>query len=344
MAHELQPSQGRGPRCRDALLHHVRTRVLVVQGRDGHDVGLALQELHEQGREAPELRAFGIGPPPLGDLAGALRDRARRALEQVAHARGRREARAGQLGDGALDPFQQVGEGREIAQRCEAAQPLKRAQHVLQRVVRQRVRAQRLRRAVQCARDGRAFARHERAGASVEAEGFGRSDLGGRAARELVQLRGQRLRLRAVGLAPVRRAAHEDLEVVDRAHGELLRVGVPGTAALAQRARQRLDARGRLGGRLLVRHQGTAAQRPRQPHELVCPGRLALLEQRVQPLEILPCLEGEEVGHAEGFAWGRHGGNKLRRLPGLVHKSPHAPHRLLHPPEDGIAHDRVPDV
>src|SRR5439155_8711557 len=107
----------------------------------------------------------------------------------------------------------------------------------------------------------------------------------------------------AVGLAPVRRAAREDLEVVDCAYGELLSRDVPGAAAFAQRARQRLDARRRLGDRLLVRHQGAAAQRPRQPHELVGPGRLALLEQRVQPLEILPRLEGEEVGHAEGLAW-----------------------------------------
>src|SRR3989454_6732092 len=81
----------------------------------------------------------------------------------------------------------------------------------------------------------------------------------------------------------------------------------------------------------------------RPPRSTLFPYTPLSRSHAVEPLEILPRLEGEEVRHAEGLRGLRHRATKLR-LPGLIDQLPHAPHRCFHSHEDRVAHDRMPDV
>src|ERR1041385_1429724 len=132
---------------------------------DRHDVGLALHELHEQTRELAELGALGVGPAALGDLARGMRDRRRRHLEELGHRVApicrRRRAGALDLADRALDAFEEIGERGKIVERGESAERLERFQHLLQRVARERIRAQRATGAIERARDRGPLARDE---------------------------------------------------------------------------------------------------------------------------------------------------------------------------------------
>ncbi len=129
-----------------------------------------------------------------------------------------------------------------------------------------------------------------------------------------------------VGVGPGRDSAHQDLEIVYGADGDLTRTGIPPAATLSQAASQRLEARGRTGNRRLARHQRAPAQCPRQPDELIGSGGALGREQGVQPLEILPRLEGEEVGHCERRA-GRVGHNRMniRKPSAFSHRRPAVP-------------------
>ena len=203
------------------------------------------------------------------------------------------------------------------------------AQYLLQRVERRGIGAHGLSRAVQRAGDRGPFARDERPRAGVEPQRFGGTDLRRCAASQLIQLAAERLCFGRIGVGPVGGRANEDLEVVDGANRDLAGSGVPAAALLADGPGQGLEPRRRPRDRLPARHQRGAAQRPRQPHELLG-GRarsLGSLQHGVQALEILPRLEGEEVGHAERGrgAWrsrgGRragHGEPKIRRQPSAV--------------------------
>src|SRR5712692_4936750 len=164
-----------------------------------------------------------------------------------------------------------------------------------------------LRGAVEGARDRRPLAGHERPRPGVEANRLCRADLGRRPTGKLLELLGQRFGLRGVGVGPTRRAAHEDLQIVHAPHRKLLGLGIPPAAALAHGPRQRLEPRGGTRDRRLIGHERTAAQRAREAHQLVGAGTVALGEQRVEALEILPRLEGEEVRHAERLGGFGHG-------------------------------------
>ncbi len=307
MTHELEPPEARRTGGGNAARHDVRPRVAVVERADRHDIGLAVHELDAQTRELPEIRAIGIRAAALGHLTRRTRDRGRARLEQLGHVGGRFDSRARQLGDRPLDPVEQVGQRREVVDGGEPTQRLDRAQHVLERIVRERVRSQGLRGAVEGARDRRPLAGHERPRPGVEANRLCRADLGRRPTGKLLELLGQRFGLRGVGVGPTRRAAHEDLQIVHAPHGKLLGLGIPPAAALAHGPRQRLEPRGGTRDRRLIGHERTAAQRAREAHQLVGAGTVALGEQRVEALEILPRLEGEEVRHAERLGGFGHG-------------------------------------
>ena len=307
MAHQLEPAERRRAGHGHAARDEVGSRIVVVERADRHDVRLALHRLDQQRGELAELRAFRVGTAALGDVAGRARDGRRRRLKQLGHVAWGLEPRARQVGDGALDAVEQVGERRQIGERGQPAQRLQGTQHVLQRVVGERVGAQRLGGAVQRAGDGGSFARDERPRARVEPQRLGGADLRRRPSSHLVELLAQRLGLRRVRVGPRARAAHEDLQVVHRADRQLLGLRVPAAPAVVHRARQRFEARRRPRDRLLVRHQRAAAQRPGQPHQLVGAGLVALGEQPVEALQVLPRLEGEEVRHAEGLRRSGHG-------------------------------------
>src|SRR5213076_2700527 len=118
------------------------------------------------------------------------------------------------------------------------------AHDVLEWVVSPGIGPQRLRRALQRARDRRALARHERPRARIEPQGFHRTDLRRRPAGDLLELDRQRFGFCGVGIGPAARPAHEDLQVVHRAEGELLGLGIPGAPSFAHRARQDLEPGG----------------------------------------------------------------------------------------------------
>ena len=314
VAHELELAQRRGSR---ALAR--RGRAAPHDGRDAfdrHDVGLVVHEMDEQPRKFSELRTLGIGPAALGDLARRVRDRRRRHLKQlgdrVAKPGGRCALPAGAacLADRLLDALEQIRQGWQVVQGRESTQRLQRLEHLLQRIVRQRIRAQGTAGAIERARDRGAFTRHERACPRVEAHRLHRADLGRWPAAQLLELGGHRLGLRRVLVRPRRGFADEDLEVVDGSDGDLLDRRVPRPPALAHAPRERFETHRCPRDRLLVRHQGAAAERAREPHQLVGRGRRRGLEQSIEPVEIFPRLEGEEVAHAErlGCAWLSHGG------------------------------------
>src|SRR6266446_2117899 len=284
-------------------------------GLDGNDVGLAVHELYQQPRELAELRAFGIGAAALGDFTGCVRDRRRRHLEQlgdrVADAGGWCATGPADLADRLLDSFEEIRERGEIGERGEAAERLQRLQDLLQRIMRHRIGAYRPARAIERAGNRGALARDEGARARVEAHRLRRSNLGRGTPAELLELAGQRLRLGGIGVAPARRLAHEDLEIIDRANCDLLRRRVPGAPALAHAARERLEPHRRARDPLLAGHQRAAAERARQAYQLLGCRRGRGLEQGIEPVEILPRLEGEEVRHAE---WLSHGWNNISRL------------------------------
>ena len=70
-------------------------------------------------------------------------------------------------------------------------------------------------------------------------------------------------------LGPRRDPADQDLQVVHGPDRDLSRAGIPAAPPFAQAAGERLEPGGGAGDRGLARHQRAAAQRPRQPHELV---------------------------------------------------------------------------
>ena len=318
LAHELEAAQsGRSSRG-GAAVHDVGARVAVVERPDRHDVGLSLRELEEQPGESLELGALGVGASPVGDLARAPRHCRRRSLEQLGDLRGRLGPRPRRLGDRALDPLEQVGEGREVVERGEPPQRLNRLEDLPQRIVRGAVGLQRLRGTIQRARDRRALARHEGARTGVQARRFRPARRHRRTTRHALKLLAQSLGFGRVGVRPARRAPHEDLEVVHGADRKLLRLDVPTAAALARGAGQRLEPRRGSGDRLMLRHQRTAAQRAGEPHELLGGRRVARLQQGVEPLQVLPRLEGEEVRHPHGLAGLRHRSQKVGSRKGRV--------------------------
>src|SRR6266850_3597580 len=270
VAHQLEAAERRGTRVVSA-----RWRAAVYDRADRldrNDVGLAVHELHQQPRELTELRALGIGPAALGNFTRGVRDRRGRHLKQLGdrltHAGGRRAAGPAQLTDRLLDALEEVRQWRQIGERREPAERLQRLEDVLQRVVRQRIAAQRAARAIQRARNRGAFTRDERAGTGVEAHRLRGADLRRGTSPELLELGGERFGFGGVGIGPTGGLADEDFEVVDRTRGDLLRGRVPGAAALAHTARQRLESHRRPRDSLLARHQRAAAQRARQTDEL----------------------------------------------------------------------------
>ncbi len=219
-------------------------------GLDGHHVGLAVHELDEQPGELPEFRALRIGPAALGDLAGGVGDRRRRHLEQlgdrIADAGGGCASRPADRADRLLDSLEEVRQRREIGERGETAERLQRFEDLLQRIMRDRIGAQRPTGAIERARDGRTLPRDERARARVQPNRLRRSDVGRGTTPELFELARQRLGLGGVRLRPARRLAHKDLEVIDRANGDLLRRRVPRAPALAYAAGEPRVRRGRM--------------------------------------------------------------------------------------------------
>jgi hypothetical protein len=202
----------------------------------------------------------------------------------------------------------------QVVQRGESPQRLQRAQHVLQRVARRSAGPQRRGGAIEGAADRRALAGDEGTGSGVQPEGLRLAQHARGAARQLLQLVGQPLGARRVVVIPRRDTAHQDLEIVDGADRQGARPRVPAAPPFAQAARQRLEPCRRTRDRGLTRHQRAAAQRPREPHEFVGSGRPFGCEQPVQPLQVLPRLEGEEVGHSERGAGSRRGGHRATNI------------------------------
>ncbi len=151
----------------------MRAGVVEIQVADRNNDRFAIEEVGQVARERAERRTIGIGPAAFGDLSCRLSDRRRRALKEVGR-RGRRSlGRAPHdLGDSALDAFEDVGERRQIVERGETAQRLQRAQHVLQRVPRRRAGAHGAGGAIEGARDRGSFPRDERPRARVESRRF----------------------------------------------------------------------------------------------------------------------------------------------------------------------------
>ena len=169
--------------------------------------------------------------------------------------------------------------------------------------------------AIERTRDCRAFPRDERARARVESHHFGGSHLRRRTPTELLELARQGLGLGGVRVGPAGRLAYEDLEIIDRAGRDLLGRDVPATPTFTDAARECLQSHGRARDRLLTCHQRAAAERARQPHQLLRRRRRGLLHERIQAIEILPRLEGEEVRHPERRrARLGHGWNNISRL------------------------------
>src|SRR5947208_17121610 len=125
---------------------------------------------------------------------------------------------------------------------------------MLQRIVRHRIGPQRPTRAIERARDRGSLARYERARAGIEPQRLGRADLCRRPAAPLLELAGQRLGLRRVRLVPRGRLADEDLEIIDGAPGDLLGRRIPRPPSLAYATRERFEATGGAGDRLLICH------------------------------------------------------------------------------------------
>ena len=110
-----------------------------------------------------------------------MRNRGGRHLEQlgdqISPTRRRVSRGAVELTDRALDPFQQVGERRQIVERRQTAQWLNRLEHLLQRIVHEGIRPERSAGAVESAGDGCALAGDEGARAGIEAHRFRRAHL-----------------------------------------------------------------------------------------------------------------------------------------------------------------------
>ena len=218
--------------------------------------------MHQQPGKLPEFRAFRIGPAALGDFTRGVRDRRRRHLEQlgdrIAHACGRRTARAADFADGFFDTFEEVGQRRQVIQRRETAQRLQRLKDLLERVMRHRIAAERAAGAIERARDRRALAGNERACTGIEPNGLSGANLSRGTAAELLELAGQRFGLRRVGVGPRRGLANENLEIVHGTNGQLFCRRVPGPPPLPHAPRERLESHGRTRDALLACHQRAA--------------------------------------------------------------------------------------
>src|SRR6266699_1040764 len=131
--------------------------------------------------------------------------------------------------------------------------------------------------AVTAKADGLAAELERLAGRPSGAGRPGEAARAGGPAGEALELGGEPVGLCRVGVRPARGAAHQHLEVVHRAHRELLGRDVPRPAAVAHGARQRLEPRRRPRDRRLFRHQRAPPQRARVPHEILG-GGLGLAE------------------------------------------------------------------
>ena len=109
--------------------------------------------------------------------------------------------------------------------------------------------------------------------------------------------------------------------------------------SLALRSAHSLEAGCRSCDRKLPGHQGGAAKDANGPQQVVGRRRRLSRHHRLQAVERLACLEGEEVGARERII---HADKVSRRR--TVHQQSHLPNRLLHPDHHRPAHDAVPDV
>ncbi len=178
-------------------------------------------------------------------------------------------------------------------------------EHGEKRLARPRLRLQRTARAVECARDQRTLAGDEGAHAGVQlgqlARWAARTGRRHGTSRERCELGAELVRPRGVAIVPVAGAAYQLAESVDGLTNLLGDRGIPRAASVAYRLGHRLEARGRLRDRGLLRQQRRPTQRPRDAHQLVARWTAAGAEQRLEIIEALSGFEGEEVGRSQGL-------------------------------------------
>ena len=206
-------------------------------------------------------------------------------------------------------PSRISGSGHQLAELGESAQRLHAADDGVERLPVAGRGAESAGGPVERARDERAFARDEGAHAGVELAGRARDVAPGRigargAAREGLEAEPEPHRSRRFGVTPLAHPADEQAELLDRLRRMLASGRVPRMPPVAVGAGEPLEARRGPRERLLAGHQRGAAQHARGPEELVGGRTIGPADERLEAIEALARLEGEEVGGGEGIGHG----------------------------------------
>ncbi len=222
---------------------------------------------------------------------------------------GRGGVQAREVAHRQLDTVQDLGKRHQLAELREAPQRLHPADDGVERLPVARRSAECAGGPVERARDERAFARHEGTHAGVELAG----GAGGvapariaarRPARQGLEAEAEPHRPRRFGVTPLAHAPNEQAELLDRLCGVRPCGRVPRMAPVAIGAGEALEAGGGPRERLLAGHEGGAAQHARGPEEFVGGGAVGPADERLEAIETLARLEGEEVGGGERIGHG----------------------------------------
>ena len=116
---------------------------------------------------------------------------------------------------------------------------------------------------------------------------------------ERLEAQAEAHRARRLRLAPFADPTHQQAELLDRLHDLLPSAGIPHPPSVAVRPRERLEAGGRPGDRLLAGHERRASQHARGAEEVLGGRPVGTTHDGLEPVEAFPGLEREEIGGGE---------------------------------------------
>ncbi len=244
----------------------------------------------------------------LGDVPRDAGQGARGGRHDLVDA-GRRRVQAREVAHGQLDAVEDLGQRHQLAQLREAAERLHAADDGVERLPVAGRGTEGAGGPVERARDERAFARDEGAHAGVElarrARHVGPNRLGARrTAREGLEAEAEPHGSRRFGVTPLAHATDEQAELLDRLRRMRASGRVPRMPPVAIGPGEPLEPRRGPRERLLAGHQRGPPQHARGPKELVGRGTVGPADERLEAIEALARLEGEEVGGGEGIGHG----------------------------------------